>query len=80
MIRYPPKSLHHLSEVISGNISDKYRSKLTGLLDQVILADSDPAVRAGGTGGVVNIADFCPTVYGKIVVASWALKRNVTQG
>lgn len=50
----------------------------TGLLDKVILVNSATTVNASGTSGVVNIADFCPAVYGEIVVAAWALKRNVT--
>ncbi len=52
----------------------------TGLLDKVILVNSATTVNARGAGGVIHIADFCPAVYGEIVVADWALKRNVTQG
>lgn len=41
--------------------------------------DSTPAVRAVDAGGFVHIADFCLAVYGEIVVAARALKRNVIQ-
>ena len=78
MIRCPPKALHHLSEVISENISDKNRSMVTGLLNDILFVDNSAAMDASDSGSIINIADFGPTVYGEIVVAAWALKRNVT--
>ncbi|HCC3327760.1 TPA: hypothetical protein M4731_000932 [Salmonella enterica] len=74
----PPENPHHLSEGLPEQAFNKYRSMLTGLLNNIFVVDSAPAVRAGGTGGVVNITDFRPAVHGEIVVAAWALKRNVT--
>ncbi|MNG54597.1 hypothetical protein D3C79_126450 [compost metagenome] len=47
----------------------------TGLPNKFIFIDSVPAVSTSGAG---NIADFRPTVYGEILVAVRALKRNVT--
>lgn len=49
----------------------------TGLLDKVIFIDSTPAVSTCGAGNIGHIADFCPTVYGEIVVAAWAFKWNI---
>ena len=50
----------------------------TGLPDKFIFIDSVPAVSTSGAGNIVHIADFRPTVYGEILVAVRALKRNVT--
>jgi hypothetical protein len=72
----PTEKLHHLSEVLSENISDECRGMLAGWLDKVILVNSATTVSASGSGGFVHIADFCPAVYGEIVVAARALKQN----
>ena len=73
-----PGRIHHLFGGLPEKISDEYRGMLTGLLDKVIFIDSSRAAGAGGTCGVVYIADFCPTMYGEVVVAAWTLKRNIT--
>ena len=64
--------------MFSEKISDEHRSMFTGFLDKVILVNSATTVNASGTGGVVNIADFRPAVYGELVVAARAFKGNVT--
>lgn len=76
----PLKALHHLSEVISEKSSDKNRSMVTGLLNDILFVDNSAAMDTSDSASIINIADFRPTVYGEIVVADWALKRNVTQG
>ena len=58
-------------------ISDEYRGMFTGLLDDVILMDSAPAVSASGAGNIVHIVDFCSGVYGEIVITARAFKWNV---
>ncbi|EKS6645441.1 hypothetical protein QCD58_004309 [Enterobacter hormaechei] len=51
---------------------------VTGLLDNILFIDDSAAIDADDPGGIASIADFCPAVYGEIVVAAWALKWNVT--
>ena len=58
-------------------ISDEYCGMFAGLLDKVIFVDSASAVSASAASSIVHLADFCSDVYGEIMIAAWALKKNV---